>query len=289
MVREDVMARGVCLCGTVGYEFTAPFELMMHCHCSMCRKHHGAPFATFVAGPFTSFRWLSGEDAIGSYRSSEHGVRSHCRRCGSVTPTLVPDAGIAIAPAGNLEGDPGLRPQFHTFVGSQAPWYTIADSLPRHEGNPPEFGGGMGLERPRVEQREGIADGSCLCGDVAYEIRGTPLRMYHCHCWRCRRARSAAHTTNLFAKLDDFAFTRGEDLIVEYKVPEARYFAVAFCRRCGGETPRISRERGTVNVPAGTLDTDPGIRPQANIYVGSKAPWIEITDDLPRYAEAPPP
>jgi hypothetical protein len=112
--------------------------------------------------------------------------------------------------------------------------------------------------------------------------------MYHCHCSRCRRARSAAHTTNLFTKIDDFRFTRGEELVVEYKVPEARFFTVAFCKRCGGETPRISRERGTVGVPAGTLDTDPGMRPQANIYVGSKAPWFEITDGLPRHDEAPP-
>jgi hypothetical protein len=282
------MTRGVCLCGTVSYEISEPFQLMMHCHCSMCRKHHGAPFATFAAAPFASFRWLGGEDAVASYRSSEHGTRSHCRRCGSVTPTLIPDAGFAIAPAGNLEGDPGIRPQFHTFVGSKAPWYTITDSLPQHEGNPPEFGGGLGVERPQVEQREGVADGSCLCGGVAYEYRGAPLRMYHCHCWRCRRARSAAHTTNLFVKADDFAFTRGEDLLVEYKIPEARYFTVAFCRRCGGKTARISRERGVVAVPAGALDTDPGMRPQANIYVASKAPWFEITDDLPRYPEAAP-
>ncbi len=281
------MTRGVCLCGAVQYELTAPFQMMMHCHCSMCRKHHGASFATFVSAPFAAFKWIAGEDAVAKYPSSEQGVRSHCRHCGSVAPTLLPEAGFAIAPAGNLEGDPGIRPQAHMFVGSKAPWYTITDALPQHESNPPEFGGGFGMERPHVEQRHDVADGSCLCGEVAYEV-GNPTRMYNCHCWRCRRARSAAHAANMFAGIDDFRFTRGQQLVAEYKPPDARFFTVAFCTRCGGGAPRVSRERGMVSVPAGTLDTDPGIRPQAHIYVGSKAPWFEITDDIPQYAEMSP-
>jgi hypothetical protein len=281
------MTRGACLCGTVQYEFTEAFQMMMHCHCSMCRKHHGAAFSTFVAGPSSGFRWLAGEDTIAKYQSSEHGVRSYCRQCASVAPMVLPDAGVAIAAAGNLEGDLGLRPQGHMFVDSKAAWYTITDSLPQHAGMPPEFGGGMGLERPSVAQRDGVADGSCLCGAVAYEVR-TPLRMYHCHCSRCRRARSAAHTTNMFAKLEDFKFTRGEELVTQYKVPDALRFGIAFCTRCGGKAPRVSRERGVVVVPVGALDTDPGMRPQANIFVASKAPWFEITDDLPQYAEMPP-
>src|SRR5688572_17400839 len=56
------MTIGACLCGTVRYELDGPFTMMMHCHCSMCRKHHGAPFATFVAAAHSGFRWRSGED-----------------------------------------------------------------------------------------------------------------------------------------------------------------------------------------------------------------------------------
>jgi len=281
------LIRGVCLCGAVEYQFTAPFTMMMHCHCSMCRKHHGAVFATFVAAPYSAFRWVRGEDAIAKYESSEHGVRMYCRQCGSVAPTLMPEAGLAIAPAGNLDGDPGIRPAGHMFVGSKAGWYTITDSLPQHAAMPPEYGGGMGVARPTVAQREGVADGSCLCGEVAYEVRA-PVRMYHCHCSRCRRARSAAHTTNMFSSIADFAFTRGEQLVTQYKVPEALRFGVAFCTRCGGKVPRVARERGTVVVPVGALDTDPGMRPQANIFVASKAPWFDITDTLPQFAEMPP-
>jgi hypothetical protein len=278
---------GTCLCGAVRYELGGPLSTMLHCHCSMCRKHHGAVFATFVSAPHAAFRWLDGEDDVASYRSSDQGVRTFCRHCGSVAPALMPDAGLAIAPAGNLEGELGLKPESHMFATSKPAWYTITDSLRQHAGMPPEFGGGMGIARPAVPQREGVADGSCLCGAVAYELR-SPIRMYHCHCSRCRRARSAAHATNVFAKLTDFAFTRGEELVVQYKVPEAARFGVAFCTTCGGKVPRASRERGVVVAPVGPFDTDPLLRPQAHIYVASKAPWFDITDDLPQYAELPP-
>jgi hypothetical protein len=281
------MTRGACLCGTVRYEFTAPFNAMVHCHCSMCRKHHGAPFATFAVAPAASLKWNAGEEAIGSYESSERGARTFCRRCGSVVPLPLRGTDLVIAPAGNLEDDPGIRPQAHLFVGSKAPWYTITDSLPQYEGFPPELGGGLGIERPPVAASSDAATGSCLCGGVTYEMRA-PLRMYNCHCSRCRKGRSAAHTTNLFTNADDFAFTSGTELVAEYKVPEAQRFAVAFCTRCGGEVPRQSKERGIVNIPAGTLDTDPGMRPQANIYVESKAVWFEISDAIPQYSEAPP-
>ncbi len=281
------MTRGACLCGSVRYEFVEPLAAIVHCHCSMCRKHHGASFATWAVGPAGALRWLAGEGDVGRYRASERGERAFCKRCGSVVPMPLPGTDLAIAPAGNLEGDPGVRPKVHIFVGSKAPWYTITDSLPQHEGYPPELGGGLGVERPPVEPRGDATLGSCLCGGVAYELR-SPLRMYNCHCSRCRRGRSAAHATNLFVRPEDFALTRGEELIAEYKVPEAQRFTVAFCTRCGSDVPRYINERGMVNVPAGTLDTDPGIRPEANIFVASKAVWFEITDGVPQYPEAPP-
>ena len=282
------MTPASCLCGHVRYEITAPFTMMAHCHCSMCRKHHGAPFATFAAAPFGAFRWLAGEDRLGTYQSSEQGARSFCKNCGSVGPMLMREADLVVVPAGNLDADPGMRPQHHMFASSKAPWYTITDSLPQHEGFPPEYGGGTGIERSTAPTPEGTMAGSCLCGEVAYELDAA-LRMVNCHCSRCRHGRSAAHTTNLFAKLDVFRWTRGEKLVADYKVPEARYFGVAFCTRCGGEAPRVSRERGVVVLPAGTLDTDPGMRPRMHIFVNSKAPWFEITDDLPQFAEMPPP
>ena len=284
--KRNAPTQGVCLCGAVRYEVDGPFNMMVHCHCSMCRKHHGGSFATVVSAPLMGFRWISGQDHVRSYTSSEKGRRSFCSTCGSVTPMLIKGMDLVICPAGNLQGDLTIQPGAHWFVTSKAPWYTITDNLPQHEEYPEEFGA-TGVTRPQIEATAGIVAGSCLCGEVAYQIAGPAVRMMNCHCTRCRRGRSSAHATNLFCKLADFSFVRGESSVSFYRVPEAQHFTVAFCRHCGGSAPSISLERGIAVVPAGSLDSDPGLRPQAHIFVSSGANWFSITDDLPQFPELP--
>ncbi len=143
------MAEGRCLCGALRYEADPPFQFMVNCHCSMCRKHHGSAFATFIAVPPAAFRWVSGEANVGVYQSSENAARAFCRVCGSVAPHLLPSVGQIIIPAGNLDGDLGVTPQLHIFAGSRAPWYEITDTLPRSEEYPPGFDA-MAVDRPRV-------------------------------------------------------------------------------------------------------------------------------------------
>jgi len=281
------MTQGSCLCGALRYEIDGPFVDMVHCHCSMCRKHHGTPFATWVAAPLAGFRWLNEPTSLATYKSSERGHREFCRICGSVAPMLEPGMGMVIAPAGNLEGDPGIRPTKHMFVGSKAAWYPITDDLPQHEEYPPEFGM-PATPRPPVTVAAGVTQGSCLCGEVAYEITTPPLRMYYCHCSRCRRGRSAAHAANVFYKAEGFRWARGAELVREFQMPGAQYFATAFCSNCGSAVPRVSVERNVAVVPAGSLDSDPGIAPAGHIFVDSRAAWDQITDDLPQFAEMPP-
>ncbi len=281
------MAKGRCLCGALNYELDGPFSAMMHCHCSMCRKHHGTGFATFVVAPIAGFHWISGEDRLVLYRSSPNGMRSFCAVCGSAGPTTMPAHGIAAAPAASLEGDLGIKPQSHIFVGSKAPWDLITDDLPQHDAYPPGFGV-EGVPRPTVTARSGITEGSCLCGDIGFEITGAPMRMMNCHCGRCRLGRAAAHASNVFYKIDQFRWTRGESLVNEFKVADARFHTVAFCTRCGGKVPRPSVDRGVVLVPAGSLDTDPGMRAQAHIFVADKAPWFDITGTVPQFEAIPP-
>ena len=282
------MVNGSCFCGTVRYEVSGPFNSMMSCHCSMCRKHHGSAFATYVSAPIDQFHWVQGEDAILEYKSSEQGTRNSCSVCGSAVPMMMPAYSLALLPAGPLEGDLGIKPEAHIFVGSQAPWHTITDDLPRHEAFPPGFGA-AGLERPKIEPQPGVTAGSCLCGAVAYEATGEPIFMQSCHCMRCRRARGAAHGTNIFFKAAQFRWTRGEDLIAEYKLPEARFYTAAFCSQCGAGVPKVSLERGVAVIPAGSLDTDPPMRPQRHIFTNYKASWFEITDAIPQFPEGPPP
>ena len=277
---------GSCLCRDVGFELT-PGEWMGHCHCAMCRKAHGSAFATHVATAARTFRWQGGARHIRRYESSPGTFRAFCQRCGSKVPD-VPASGPMYLPAGLLDDDPGIRPAMHIFVAAGAPWHEIADSLPRFDGYPPGAGDAVPFSR-RSEAAPGAVRGSCLCGGVAYEIAGQVSGpIVNCHCSRCRKARSAAHASNLFVETSRFRWLRGEELLVSYKVPEAERFTQVFCRTCGGSAPRVDAARGRVVVPAGSLDDDPGAREELHIFVGSKAPWYAIAGDLPQHEAYPP-
>jgi hypothetical protein len=280
-------AHGSCLCGDVAWEADGPLDFMSHCHCSRCRKSHGSAYATFVMCPPDAFRVVRGEERIVQYRSSPELSRAFCSRCGSVVPDPQPSQGLIGLPAGLLDDDPGVRPQAHIFASSKAPWFELTDSLPSFDGYP------AGFEAPALDDLAskdpdtGAVRGSCLCGAVGYVVEGKPFRCWNCHCSRCRKARGAAYATNLFVPLDGVRFTRGEEALVTYKVPEARFFTQVFCKTCGSPMPRFAQERGFVVVPMGALDDDPGVRPERHIFVGSKAPWHEITDGLPQDVEFP--
>jgi hypothetical protein len=280
------MITGSCLCGSVSWQVDGALEHMTHCHCSMCRKAHAAPFATYVNAARNSFHWLSDDDAVTHYESSPGSIRAFCSTCGSVVPESSEQDRIAI-PAGCLDEDPGVRPTAHIFASSKAPWHTIGDNLPQFEAYPVPDGGPI-VERTGPGKGEGgVLRGSCLCGDIAYEVR-TPIRFVHnCHCSRCRKARAAAHATNGFTAIDGVVFVRGENKLKTYKLPSARFFTQRFCIRCGSGMPRLDADRGIAIIPFGSLDDDPGRGADDHIYTGSMAPWYTIMDDLPCFKEGP--
>jgi hypothetical protein len=275
-----------CLCGDVTWEVEGALLSLSHCHCGRCRKQHGTAFASYAMAPAASFR-LAGEASVGAWESAPGYFRRFCKRCGSALPVL-PDNGMVFVPAGNVEGDPGVRPMLHIFVASKAPWYEIPDALPRFDAFPPGIDASALPDRPLPPRPAGKTRGGCNCGAVAFEYDGDPILCRHCHCQRCRRARSAAHASNLLTKLGQLRFTRGEDKVVLYKLPGAKFFAQAFCSDCGGKLPRLDPSRDIAVVPMGALDDDPGIRPREHIFAASKAPWFEIADALPQYAEQAP-
>lgn len=126
--------------------------------------------------------------------------------------------------------------------------------------------------------------GGCLCGGVRYEISGEPVRFYHCHCLRCRKATGTGHASNLLVKPGEIKWTQGEDLIRSFKVPEAQRFRNNFCVECGGRVPRFVAETNFIVIPAGSLDSDPTLAPQARIFWASRASW-SCSDELPVHAE----
>jgi hypothetical protein len=132
---------GSCLCGGVKFAISGPVSHLLNCHCSKCRKQHGAAFRSRARVRVEDFRWLQGEELVSYYESSPGFHRGFCSRCGSpIVNRPAPNyARAAIrgtdlgVPLGILDGDPGVRPERHIFVGSKAPWFEITDDLPRHD------------------------------------------------------------------------------------------------------------------------------------------------------------
>jgi hypothetical protein len=134
-----VVIEGSCLCGGVAFEIEPPFRRANVCHCSRCRKHSGG--AGLVQGrvPRERFRLLRGEDLVRSFRPEGGKVKAFCSVCGSsLFGGDWPDGPEVSVRFGSLEGDPGIRPEYHTFVASAAPWDTLPDDgLPRYPGAKP--------------------------------------------------------------------------------------------------------------------------------------------------------
>ena len=128
--------------------------------------------------------------------------------------------------------------------------------------------------------------GSCLCGAVRYTATGEEQRFYHCHCKRCRKASGTGHVSNLFLN-GTLDWESGEDQLTGYKLPEAKRFTNTFCRICGSRMPRVFQESGMVFIPAGSLDEEPVLAPQARIFTGSRAAWSCDGTDLPGFNEYP--
>ena len=130
--------------------------------------------------------------------------------------------------------------------------------------------------------------GSCLCGTVTYEVIGEAKRFYHCHCSRCRKATGTGHASNLFLQPAALRWLSGEEHTRAFKVPEAKRFTNQFCAFCGGRVPRQPTGTDAVLVPAGSLDDEAPIRPQARIFADSRASWSCSGDEVPIYPGSPP-
>ena len=132
--------KGSCSCGAVAYEISGAFTGAGNCHCSICRKVHGAAFATWAFVDASRFRWLSGQDLLGSYPSSPGRERLFCSRCSS--PLAARHNGeVSEIVLASVDGDPGIRPAEHIFADSSPAWDESRDDLPRHGGWPPGMRG----------------------------------------------------------------------------------------------------------------------------------------------------
>ena len=133
------MLRGFCECRRVQFEVDGEISDFSHCHCSQCRRLHGAAYATFAGVARDHFRYVSGENDIRSYASSDSHDRIFCGECGSnIMVALDDDPESLYLSMSTLEGDPARPPGYHIYVGSKATWHEISDDLAQYEADIPE-------------------------------------------------------------------------------------------------------------------------------------------------------
>ena len=131
---------GSCLCGGVRFEVTEPFTRANHCHCSRCRKESGAFGLTNARVPRSGVHVLAGEDLIRVWAPPDGGaVKAFCSVCGSsLFGNRWPAGDETTVRLGALDADPGIRPQYRSYVASRAAWDELPDDgLPRYPDEPP--------------------------------------------------------------------------------------------------------------------------------------------------------
>jgi hypothetical protein len=121
---------GGCLCGALRYEAHDPIDAG-YCHCRLCQRSSGAPVLAWAGIPIARFSYATGTPA--SYRSSSHGVRDFCARCGTQIAFRDTDSATRVDVNVATLDDPGaIEPEYHIWVASRVPWLEIADDLPRY-------------------------------------------------------------------------------------------------------------------------------------------------------------
>jgi hypothetical protein len=124
--------------------------------------------------------------------------------------------------------------------------------------------------------------GGCLCGEVRYEVSGTPRDITHCHCEDCRRSSGAAFVTWASFRRDAFRFTAGKPREVIW----AGRFR-EFCRDCGTPLTFLSApDADEIDVTVCTFDSPALVEPADHTWTADRLPWIRLNDGLPEYREA---
>jgi hypothetical protein len=127
-----------------------------------------------------------------------------------------------------------------------------------------------------------VLEGRCECGTVRYRVADEFLYAANCHCSQCRAATGSAFKAFAGIARDKLELTDGRDKLLVYGEDDLNNTR---CAACGSLLFSVVREGAYLHVALGSLVDAPGIRPTEHIFVGSKAPWFEITDDLPQRQE----
>ena len=128
--------------------------------------------------------------------------------------------------------------------------------------------------------------GSCLCSKVRFEIEGQFEHFYLCHCVYCRKDTGSAHGANLFSSSATLKWVSGEDQVRHFNLPSTRH-SRSFCGTCGSALPITQMDGKLLVVPAGSLNGEVPIRPDAHIFVASRASWDRLLELVPMVDRLP--
>ena len=124
---------GSCLCEAISYEINGELGLIVNCHCSKCRRWHGAAYRSRASVEASNFKWTKGEEHLSKYYSSENTIKTFCSICGSNLISMYDDnPDFYGLPIGGLDQSPGHGPEAHIFVKFKSPWHEITDNLPQY-------------------------------------------------------------------------------------------------------------------------------------------------------------
>lgn len=130
--------------------------------------------------------------------------------------------------------------------------------------------------------RKSSLKGSCLCGKVSYAVSTELKAFFFCHCEQCRKITGSSFASNILAKPAQVIWESGEEFVKRFDYPGERAFTKVFCNNCGCGLPFLNESGTTLFIPAGSLDCDPKIRPEKNIFWGDKSPWYEEGVNAPK-------
>jgi hypothetical protein len=130
--------------------------------------------------------------------------------------------------------------------------------------------------------KQHLLTGSCLCKRVKYSVVAELQQFYLCHCEQCRKVTGSAFASNIQSAPAEVKWLAGAEYVKRFDYPGDRLFTKVFCSECGSGLPFLNKTGKKLFIPAGSLDSEPGILPGHNIFWGDRSSWYEAGVSAPR-------
>jgi hypothetical protein len=274
--------QGRCLCGAVSFEIEGPptgpkLRAPSLCHCSQCRRLHGAPGA-YTSAPRSAYR-IRGEENLNWYRISPRSEQGFCRVCGSKLFWREVGGKDLDVTMGSLDAPTGLTLGRHIWTRSQGDYYEIGhDGVPRYAESSASAQPIGEEPAPAAGPKRQQHSGGCQCGAVKYRVTGNMRDSIVCHCGQCQRGHGYAPGYSAARKAE--LTVEGEGNLVWYRSSDqARR---GFCRQCGSSLFWARDGADAVSITAGSIHPPTGLKTVLHIMVADKRDYYTIADGVPQ-------